>query len=68
MARVPADRRWVSIAQAAEEVGVKRRTIYQWMERGLVEYRRTASGNVRIAADTLWRGPEAQVQHKREAS
>jgi excisionase family DNA binding protein len=49
------DRRTVSITQAAELVGVSRRTIYNWMAAGRLEYCRTAGGAVRIAADSLWR-------------
>lgn len=44
----------VSIIAAAQEVGVSRRTIYNWMADGKVEYIRTASGRVRIYADSLW--------------
>jgi excisionase family DNA binding protein len=39
-------------------VGVSRRTIYNWMAAGKVEYIRTAGGAVRIFEDTLWRGPQ----------
>jgi excisionase family DNA binding protein len=38
-------------------VGVSRRTIYNWMAAGKVEYVRTAGGAVRIFEDTLWRAP-----------
>ena len=40
-------------------MGVSRRTIYNWMAAGKVEYVRTAGGAVRILEDTLWRGPQA---------
>lgn len=49
------DRKTVSIPRACELVGVSRRTIYNWMAGGKVEYVRTAGGSVRIFADTLWR-------------
>ena len=39
--------------------GVSRRTIYNWMAGGKVQYVRTAGGSVRIFADTLWREPQA---------
>lgn len=52
------ERRAISIAQACESVGVSRRTIYNWMAAGKVEYVRTAGGAVRIFEDTLWRSPE----------
>ena len=55
------DRQTVSIMKACEVVGVSRRTIYNWISAGKVEYVRTAGGSIRIFADTLWREPsEAQ--------
>ena len=54
-----ADRPTLSIAKAGELVGVTRRTIYNWIARGKVEYVRTAGGSVRIFVDTLWRDPHA---------
>jgi len=53
-----AERPTVSIPRACELVSVSRRTIYNWMASGKVQYVRTAGGSVRIFADTLWRGPE----------
>lgn len=53
------DRQTLSIMKACEAVGVSRRTIYNWMAAGKVEYVRTAGGAVRIFEDTLWRGPQA---------
>jgi excisionase family DNA binding protein len=41
--------------KACELVGVSRRTIYNWLSSGKIEYVRTAGGSVRIFADTLWR-------------
>jgi excisionase family DNA binding protein len=41
--------------KACEVVGVSRRTIYNWISAGKVEYVRTAGGSIRIFADTLWR-------------
>jgi excisionase family DNA binding protein len=54
------DRKTVSITRAGELVGVSRRTIYNWMADGKVQYIRTAGGSVRIFADTLWREAEPQ--------
>ena len=51
------DRQTVSIMKACEVVGVSRRTIYNWISAGKVEYVRTAGGSIRIFADTLWRDP-----------
>jgi predicted site-specific integrase-resolvase len=36
---------------------VSRRTIYNWLSSGKIEYVRTAGGSVRIFVDTLWRDP-----------
>ena len=52
------DRQTISIMKACELVGVSRRTIYNWMAGGKVEYVRTAGGSVRIFTETLWRVPE----------
>ena len=43
--------------KACDLVGVSRRTIYNWIANGKVEYVRTAGGSVRIFVDTLWREP-----------
>jgi excisionase family DNA binding protein len=59
------DRQTVSIAEACRQVGVSRRTIYNWMASGKVEYVRTAGGAVRIFSDTLWRTPDAGPTGKR---
>lgn len=53
------DRKTVSIPRACELVGVSRRTIYNWIASGKIQYVRTAGGSVRIFEDTLWREPEA---------
>ena len=53
-----ADRKTISIRQAGELVGVSRRTIYNWIASGKVEYVRTAGGSTRIFVDTLWRAPD----------
>lgn len=52
------ERKTVSIPRACELVGVSRRTIYNWIAGGKIQYVRTAGGSVRIFADTLWREPE----------
>ncbi len=52
------ERQTLSIMKACEVVGVSRRTIYNWMAGGKVEYVRTAGGSVRIFADSLWRTPQ----------
>lgn len=54
-------RRAVSIIKACELVGVSRRTIYNWIAAGKVEYVRTAGGSIRIFVDTLWRPPTSPI-------
>ena len=60
------DRQTLSIMKACEVVGVSRRTIYNWISAGKVEYVRTAGGSIRIFADTLWRdgGPRNDVSRR----
>ena len=55
-------RQMLSIMKASEVVGVSRRTIYNWIWAGKVEYVRTAGGRIRIFADSLWRDA-APIQH-----
>ena len=55
------ERKTVSIPRACELVGVSRRTIYNWIAGGKVQYVRTAGGSVRIFADTLWRDAAPSV-------
>lgn len=56
------NRKTLSIMQARVVVGVSRRTIYNWINAGKVEYVRTAGGSIRIFEDSLWRDPEAAVK------
>lgn len=49
------NRRLVNTAQAAAIAGIARRTLYLWIKLGRVEVTRTASGQLRIYADTLFR-------------
>lgn len=56
------DRKTISIMKACELVGVSRRTIYNWIASGKVEYVRTAGGSVRIFVDSLWREPEERTK------
>jgi excisionase family DNA binding protein len=49
------ERRTISIMKAGEMAGVSRRTIYNWLSAGKIEYVRTAGGSVRIFVDSLWR-------------
>ncbi len=56
------ERQAVSIMKAADLVGVSRRTIYNWLASGKLDYVRTAGGAVRIFVDSLWREPERPAQ------
>jgi excisionase family DNA binding protein len=58
------ERKTVSIMKACELVGVSRRTIYNWLASGKIEYVRTAGGSVRIFVDTLWRDGESGGQQQ----
>lgn len=51
----PPQERTLSIKQACEEVGVCRRTIYNWVNSGKVLTLRTAGGSLRILHSSLWR-------------
>jgi excisionase family DNA binding protein len=61
------ERQAVSIIRAAQLVGVSRRTIYNWLASGKLEYVRTAGGSVRIFVDSLWREPADAGQHPTSA-
>jgi excisionase family DNA binding protein len=56
------ERKTISIMKACELVGVSRRTIYNWLSSGKIEYVRTAGGSVRIFVDTLWRDPHRDAR------
>jgi excisionase family DNA binding protein len=57
------ERQAVSIMKAAQMVGVSRRTIYNWLASGKLDYVRTAGGSVRIFVDSLWRDPVRSGEH-----
>ena len=54
------ERETLTILKACEIVGVSRRTIYNWIASGKVDYVRTAGGSIRIFADSLWRRTDQQ--------
>src|SRR5688500_3809535 len=62
------ERKTISIMKACELVGVSRRTIYNWIDSGKVEYVRTAGGSVRIFVEKLWREPGRNELTSKEAS
>lgn len=53
-------RQHVPIMRACELMGVSRRTIYNWLAAGKLQYFRTASGSIRIYVDSLYRGEDNQ--------
>jgi excisionase family DNA binding protein len=62
------ERQTIPIMKACELVGVSRRTIYNWLSSGKIEYVRTAGGSVRIFVDTLWRDPHRANRPATEAA
>lgn len=50
---------WLTVTEAAEASGKVRRTMYHWIERGLVTVRRSPSGTIRILRESLFR-PETE--------
>lgn len=62
LTRLTVERKAISIMKACELVGVSRRTIYNWISAGKVEYVRTAGGSIRIFTDSLWRDATQDLQ------
>lgn len=60
MSTDPGERKTISIMKACELVGVSRRTIYNWLAAGKVDYVRTAGGSVRIFVDSLFRSGDPE--------
>ena len=67
MEAIGSERKTVSIMKACELVDVSRRTIYNWIASGKVEYVRTAGGSVRIFVDTLWRSEDGALTNRKVA-
>lgn len=57
----------LSIPKACQVLGVCRRTLYNWMQSGKVEYVHLPGGSRRIYADTLTRTPEQYRDEQRAA-
>lgn len=47
----------LSVKQAAEWLGVSRRSLYEWMKRGKIPYRMTPSGRRRFLPEDLLSSP-----------
>lgn len=54
----PHDEPGATVEEACTVAGVGRRTLYNWMDRGLVHWRYTAGGARRIRFRSLWRAPD----------
>lgn len=50
----------VSIPVACDALGVSRRTIYNWMAAGKIEWVLTPSGLRQIVTESLWRGSNGE--------
>jgi len=59
------DRKLLTILHARMKAQVSRRTIYNWIDDGKVEYIRTAGGCIRIFEDTLWRPAGKKVRNEK---
>lgn len=55
-------RKTVNILQACQMAGVSRRTIYNWLGLGKIQFVRTAGGRVRIFTDSLFRSGNVSVR------
>jgi len=45
----------LTVNEAAARAGVSRRTIYNWIRKGQLPYKRTAGGGIRIDGESLFR-------------
>lgn len=54
----PTKRPTLNVNQAADAAGVSRRTIYNWLRAGKLEFVRTAGGSLRIFSYSLFRSQE----------
>lgn len=48
------NRTLLTVNEAAEAVGVSRRTMYVWIAKKIVQIRRVASGKIYVYEDTLF--------------
>lgn len=54
--------RLVTILEASALAGVSRRTIYNWLGQGKLQFARTAGGSIRIVRASLFRDGTATAQ------
>lgn len=57
----------MSVNEACTLAGICRRTFYNWLNAGRLDYVRTSGGSIRIYVDSLFRRPDGSRYHpKRE--
>lgn len=66
--KVQLTRKVCSITNAAVIADVSRRTIYNWLERGLLDYTFTANGQRRIFVDSLFRDAQTTPKGPRRSA
>jgi len=59
---------WLTPTEAAVEMRCSRRTIYNWLTKGVLVTRRTAIGRLRIRRDSLWAQEGARASASRARS
>lgn len=58
-------REYVPISRAAQLLGVSRKTVYNWIKKGKVEWFRTPGGRIRIFVDSLGRrDPDDEILYR----
>lgn len=65
---VDPNRPLVTILKSCDLAGVSRRTIYNWLRDGKLEYVRTAGGSIRIYVDSLFRSRTGDGEPSRLAA
>ena len=61
------NRRMLNSVQACRIAGIARSTLYLWVQLGKVDVTRTAGGQLRIYADSLFqRDPRGRKRHDRD--
>lgn len=61
------EQRTINIQQACNLMQVSRRTVYNWMDAGKVQFVRTPSGARRIIEATLWREGNVRPDPQKQA-
>lgn len=64
----PANERTVNVKQAMALCGVSARTVYLWVQKGKVRFKKTTGGGLRIYESSLWQPEKLQDAEKRDPS